>query len=1147
MVQPPAKTLRASALSASTLPPRCGITAHGLTKRTSSGLAFDVIVSGTLAYVADQRAGLVILDVSNPAVPVRLGGYDTSGLALDLAISGTVLFVADYGGGLEIIDVSDPAAPVRLGGYDTIGLATGVAISGTMVYVADNTAGLQIIDVRNPMTPIRAGGCNTLGYAEQVAVCGTLAYVADGIAGLVIIDPNSPPDLDPDSDTGIGDSDNITGDNTPTFDIVVSVGSYFRFYRDGIQISGDWETGTAYTTSVQADGTSAYTVASVDAAGNASPLSPALSVTVDTTIPSTPDLLADSDTGISSTDNLANLDNSTPAKALRFAVGNTIVGATVTLYADGTAIGSAMADGPTTTVTTNGSLDLVDGVRAITARQTMPGKTESTDSGALSVTVDTGVPSSPPAPDLQAASDTGVSSTDNITTDKTPTFDVSVPAGSYFRFYRDGVHISGDFETGVSYTTVVQAEGVYGYAIATVDTAGNVSALSLALSVTLSSPAPSAPDLVADSDTGVSASDNLTNLDNSQPDKVLRFNVGNTIVGATVTLYANGAAIGNAVAKIETTTIMTNGSVDLPDGVRAITARQTLPGAPESPDSGVLRVTIDTTPPASSSAPDLQPGSDTGISNTDNTTGDNTPTFTISGVGGSYYRFYRDGVQISGEYQTGASYTAGPQADGTYRFAVAVVDAAGNISALSPALLVTIDTFIPLSPILLAVSDSGVFSTDRVTNLDNSRPERTLRFSVGNTVAGATVTLYAEGIAIGSAVAEGATTTVTTNGNRDLSDGMHAITARQTLPGRPESTDSVAVYLTIDTSAPASPQALNLQNASDTGISNTDNITGDNTPTFDLAVPAGSYFRIYRDGVQISGSYETGAVYTAAVQADGTYAYTVAAVDGTGNVSASSPALRVTVDSAIPSALDLLAGSDTGISNTDKLTNLDNSQPDKTLQFAVGNTVAGATVTLYANGVAIGSAVAEGATTIVTTSGNRDLSDGMHAITARQTFPGRPESTDSAALTVTIDTAAPVYLNPVRLGGYDFNDFVRGLAVSGTLAYVAIDQGGLAIIDVSVPAVPMLLGQLDTRSAQDVVVSGTLAYVADENAGLVVIDVSNPAAPARVGSYDTSGLAYGVAVSGTLAYVADDTAGLQIIDVTNPSAPVLLGRYGPFQ
>ena len=59
------------------------------------------------------------------------------------------------------------------------------------------------------------------------------------------------------------------------------------------------------------------------------------------------------------------------------------------------------------------------------------------------------------------------------------------------------------------------------------------------------------------------------------------------------------------------------------------------------------------------------------------------------------------------------------------------------------------------------------------------------------------------------------------------------------------------------------------------------------------------------------------------------------------------------------------------------------------------------------------------------------------------------------------------------------------------------------------------VGRVDTPgSAYGVAVSGTVAYVADSGSGLQVIDVSNPMSPAILGSVNTPGLAYGVAVSG---------------------------------
>jgi hypothetical protein len=117
---------------------------------------------------------------------------------------------------------------------------------------------------------------------------------------------------------------------------------------------------------------------------------------------------------------------------------------------------------------------------------------------------------------------------------------------------------------------------------------------------------------------------------------------------------------------------------------------------------------------------------------------------------------------------------------------------------------------------------------------------------------------------------------------------------------------------------------------------------------------------------------------------------------------------NVAAVTATPGAPDLVAASDTGSSSTDNLTNRDNSTAAKTLQFSVGNTVAGGLVTIYADGKSIGSATAGGTTTVVTTNGALDLADGSHVITARQAEAIKAVSNASASLTINVDTVAPV-------------------------------------------------------------------------------------------------------------------------------------------
>jgi hypothetical protein len=163
----------------------------------------NVFLQGTRAYVCLEEAGIAILDVSNPAAPVRLGGFDTSGNARDIHVVGNIACVADMDSGLQILDVTNPGAPVRLGGFATSGQAYSVQQVGNLAYVACGTEGLQVIDVSNPAAPVRLGTFTdgvfpaSGGYipfsAIRVQVVGKLAYVAFSGAGYFqVIDVSNP-------------------------------------------------------------------------------------------------------------------------------------------------------------------------------------------------------------------------------------------------------------------------------------------------------------------------------------------------------------------------------------------------------------------------------------------------------------------------------------------------------------------------------------------------------------------------------------------------------------------------------------------------------------------------------------------------------------------------------------------------------------------------------------------------------------------------------------------------------------------------------------------------------------------------------------------------------------------------------------------
>ncbi|MCC6166269.1 MAG: hypothetical protein IT329_03490 [Caldilineaceae bacterium] len=115
-------------------------------------------------------------------------------------------------------------------------------------------------------------------------------------------------------------------------------------------------------------------------------------------------------------------------------------------------------------------------------------------------------------------------------------------------------------------------------------------------------------------------------------------------------------------------------------------------------------------------------------------------------------------------------------------------------------------------------------------------------------------------------------------------------------------------------------------------------------------------------------------------------------------------------------------------------------------------------------------------------------------------------------------------------------------AAANGLVYQAAGRAGLQIVDASNP--DATVGSFTAlESAADVQVDGSTAYVVDPWSGLHLLDVTTPAAPREIGQVDTPGLASQVAVAGSRAYLLDRWFGLYIVDVSNAQSPALRGRY----
>jgi hypothetical protein len=146
-----------------------------------------------------KLGGIQILDLDDPAAPLRLGAFETGDSGLDVQRSGDLAYFTfmnpyTFLGGLHIVDVSDPAHPHRVGTFDILLDPQRIVVEGRYVYVAAGFEGLKIIDVLDPAAPLLAGERDTPGMAMDVKLAGPIAYVADGDALLVfdVGDPHQP-------------------------------------------------------------------------------------------------------------------------------------------------------------------------------------------------------------------------------------------------------------------------------------------------------------------------------------------------------------------------------------------------------------------------------------------------------------------------------------------------------------------------------------------------------------------------------------------------------------------------------------------------------------------------------------------------------------------------------------------------------------------------------------------------------------------------------------------------------------------------------------------------------------------------------------------------------------------------------------------
>ncbi|MBI9085453.1 MAG: DUF1566 domain-containing protein [Desulfobacterales bacterium] len=450
----------------------------------------------------------------------------------------------------------------------------------------------------------------------------------------------------------------------------------------------------------------------------------------------------------------------------------------------------------------------------------------------------------------------------------------------------------GDFSE-ISGYTLEGVNGTWYVHVQAVDAAGHLSDV-----VTVSAPfdsqvaAPAGIDLAAEDDTGFSATDNLTGQDE---DLTIS---GTGEAGSTVQIQDNGANIADAVGPVTDGAFAVD--IALTHGVHEITAVLTdAAGNPSAPSWPALTITVDTQAPAAPAGLDLAAADDTNI-DTDNLT-TRTSALTLSGAGepGARVQLYDDGaalgsvVTINGEGTFTLDVALAP---GVHPITAVQTDPAGNASAASDPLTITVDTTAPAAPTgldLAAEDDTGLSDTDNVTQITGGL---TL---CGAAVSGNTVRLYDGATLIGSGTAADSAFCIDVS----LAHGSHSLTAVQIDGAGNPSPASASLTVTVDTAAPTPPGTPDLDAGDDTGASNSDNLTKNTADlTLHVAGENGAQVQLFSgtDPVGSPAVVSGGACAIAIDRAQGTYNITARQTDPAGNESEYSQILEITVDATLP-------------------------------------------------------------------------------------------------------------------------------------------------------------------------------------------------------------------------------------------------------
>jgi fibronectin type 3 domain-containing protein len=460
--------------------------------------------------------------------------------------------------------------------------------------------------------------------------------------------------------------------------------------------------------------------------------------------------------------------------------------------------------------------------------------------------------------------------------------------------------------------------------------------------------------------------------------------------------------------------------------------------------------------------------------------------FTVSGgtdLHAVTYQLYRapfGGSPVAVGPATASTTLADPSlpADGTYTYTVVATDAAGNASASSAGRDVTYDTTAPTVPTGLALV-SG--STPRKT-------AASISFTASSDALGPiTYKLYRAGTLVDTS-----TTSPLSDPTVPGTDGSYDYTVVAVDAATNASAPSSALPVVFDTHAPTIPTALTLVGATPRKTAPSFTFTG----STDAIGPV--TYQLYRGATPVGPPTAGTTIADPSVPSDGSYTYTIVALDGVGNTSAASGGVPVRLDTAAPNPAP------TGLTLTGQPNPRSTGNPPS-FSYSTSSDPSGVTYRLYRDN-ALTNVTSAGSTIVDTSIAMDGTADGTYSYTVTAVDSLSNESLATNSVSVTISAGAPSVPGGLRaVAAITHNPpVISWNASTGSPSAYRILRNGQQIGTVNAPSTTFtdslpLDGSADGDYAYTVVAVDNHANASAESSPLhVVLDTTHPASAASL-------------------------------------------------